>query len=192
MPSWAEALAAIQGLKRLFRFDAGFVQWFDRSYAGALRSFGLAVPLLPCFIIQLFVATNLRPEVDTFHLFGAAAVAYALGWVMFPLLLIVIGRALERESQAIGAITFYNWFGAAITLVLTALHLLGAAGLLGDNTIPLMNLVLLGSLIFEVFALRVLLGVGYGGGILLVFLDMMLIWSLNYLLLSPLFQSIPT
>lgn len=190
MPSWQEALAAIEGLKRLLRFDAGFAQWFDRSPAGAKRSFGLMLPLLPCFLIRFFVGANLRPELEPFHVFGTAAVAYALGWVMFPLLLIVIGRAIERENQAIGAITIYNWFGAAFTLVLTGLHLIASAGILSDSLLILMNILVLASLVFEAYALRVVIGVGYGGAILLTALDFILSWSLSILLLLPLYQPV--
>ncbi|WP_374373946.1 hypothetical protein [Dongia sp.] len=192
MPSWQEALAAIEGLKRLLRFDPGFAQWFDRSATGAKRSFGLMLPLLPCFLIRFFVGADLRPELDPLHVFGAAAVAYVLSWVMFPLLLIVIGRAIERENQAIGAITFYNWFGAAFTLVLTALHLIASAGIFSESLLVLTNILVLASLVFEAFALRVVMGIGYGGAILLTVLDFILNWSLSVLLLMPLYQPIAT
>ncbi|MBL8710384.1 MAG: hypothetical protein JNL25_14415 [Rhodospirillaceae bacterium] len=188
MPSWEEALAAVQGLKRLIRFDAGFAAWFDRSAAGALRSFGLMLPMLPCFLILRFVNVELVEDVSTFRLAGATAANFALSWVMYPLFLIVIGRALERENQAIGTITFYNWFNFFLVLVATALHLLEYSGMLGAVPRALLVFLVFASLILEGFAFRILLGVGYGGAVLLVFLDYVLTQSLYILLMSPLFQ----
>jgi hypothetical protein len=191
MPSWQEALAAFEGVKRLLRFDPAFAQWFDRSPAGARRSFGLMLPILPVFLLRFYLGPELRPELDMLHILGAAAVAYALGWIMFPLLLIVIGRAVERENQAIGAITFYNWFGVALSLILTLLQVVAAAGLGPDAVGTLTNILIVASLVYEVFALRVLVGVGYGGAILLTALDFILSTSLFVLMLVPLYQ-IPT
>jgi hypothetical protein len=188
MPNWQEALAAIQGIKRLLRFDAGFVQWFDRSPKGAMRSFGLAVPLLPFFLFFSFYDEILVPDIGAFRLIGAAAVGYLLAWIMFPLLLIVIGRAIDREGQAIGAITFYNWYGSAFSMIMLLPYLLTVEGMLGGAGPLIINLLVLASLVFEVFALRVLMGVGYGGAILLTVLDFILSVSLKILLLQPLFQ----
>ena len=163
MPNWSEALAAMSGLKRLLRFDAGFAQWFDRSPAGALRSFGLMIPALPLFLILRFVDVALVPEVETFRLVAVTAINYALGWVMFPLILIVIGRAIGHEAQAVGTLACYNWFGFAFMAAASVLVLLDRTGILGSLmeflTIPL----LLASLLYEGFLLRVLMGVGYGG-----------------------------
>lgn len=191
MPSWEETQAALQGLKRLLRFDAGFTQWFDRSNSGARRSFLLALPVLPCFLILCFFGLTLRPEIDFVEVAGAMATAYVLGWVMFPLLLIVIGQAIGREAQAIGAIAFYNWFGTFYAFFITAVYILAVIGLFGGAAGIIFYLVRIASLVFEIFALRVLMGVGFGGGILLTLLDFVLGWSLNHLLLNPLYQFSP-
>lgn len=188
MPSWAEASAAWEGLKRLLRFDPAFVQWFDRSAAGALRSFGLALPVLPCFLILSFLGMTLRPEIGVLQVVGAMASAYVLGWVMFPLLLIAIGRGIEREGHAIATIGFYNWFSTYYAVIITVFYIFTVIGLLDTVATPLFYLIRLASLVFEVFALRVLMGVGFGGAILLTVLDFVLGFSLNLLLLTPLYQ----
>src|SRR5690606_31280547 len=118
-----------------------------------------------------FYNEMLRPDIGTFRLIGAAAVTYVLAWIMFPLLLIVIGRAIDREKQAIGAITFYNWYGSAFSVIMLLPYLFTIEGMLGGAGLLILNLMVLASLVFEVFALRVLMGVGYGGGILLTVLD---------------------
>lgn len=171
MPSWLEARAALTGFGRLLRFDPGFVQWFDRSQSGALRSFRLMLPLLPCFVINIYVAIAAGPPVDSLRLVGASAVIYLLGWILFPLSLIVIGRALGREAQAIGTITFYNWNGAIFSVIQTMVSLLGAAGLPSDATSVISNVIYFAMLLLEGFAFRILLGIGVGGTFLLVVVD---------------------
>lgn len=188
MPNWQEALAAIEGIKRLLRFDAGFAQWFDRSPAGAKRSFGLMLPMVLVFLLDLYFGPTLRPDLGSLRIVGAAAITYVLGWIMFPLLLIVIGRAIEREGQAIGAITFYNWFGVIRGLLLTLLQIAAAGGLAPEALDTLASVIFFVSLAYQVFAFRVLIGIGYGGAVLLTLLDFILGMSLIVLMLVPLYQ----
>lgn len=191
MPSWQEALAAIQGLKRLLRFDAGFSGWFDLSSRGALRSFGLMIPVLPCVLVLLFSGKTLQPELGGIHLAGTIATYYVLSWIMFPLSLVALGRLLDREIQAIGAITFYNWFGSILVLVALPLHLLGwIAGMESIASFAVFFLII-ASLVLETFAYRVLLGIGYLGAALLTVFDYVLSQSLFVLLVSDLFLRPP-
>lgn len=185
MPSWAEARAAVTGLKLLLRFDAGFVQWFDRSHAGALRSFYLMIPVFPLFLYMRFGEFGVSPDATTFRVISLTLINYALSWVMFPLILIVLGRAIEREGQAIGAIGCYNWVNAGWATLATILTFAGSAGLFGDWSDTVARLLVLASMIYEAYMLRVLLGIGYGGAILLAVVDYLLTVSLFILLMSP-------
>jgi hypothetical protein len=185
MPSWLEIQAAMTGLKRLARFDASFVQWFDRSPAGALRSFGLMIPALPLFLILRFVAVDVLPDVEAFRLFAVTAINYVLSWIMFPLILIAIGRTIGREAQAISALACYNWFGVALMTVSCLLTLLDRVFHSGDAFYFLSVLLQIASLIYEGYMLRVLMGLGYGGAALLAIIDYVLAYSLYILLMSP-------
>lgn len=173
------------GLKRLLRFDASFVHWFDRSPAGALRSFGLMIPALPLYLISCFADRDIAPDAETFHIIAVTAINYALNWVMFPLILIAIGRAIGREAQAIGALACYNWFSVAFIAIGCLLILLDSVFHPSDVARFLGNLLLIASLVYEGYMLRVVMGLGYGGGALLAIIDYALASSLNYLLMSP-------
>jgi len=189
MPSWAEMQAAMSGLKRLLRFDATFVQWFDRSPQGALRSFGLMIPAIPLFLILRFADMSVAPDVDTLRVVAVTVINYLLSWVMFPLILILIGRAVEREAQAIGALSSYNWFGVALMTVGSGIVLLDSTGLMGSAVDYLSILLMVASLVYEVFLLRVVMGLGYGGAALLVIVDFTLTQSLYILLMSPIMST---
>ncbi|MBK8160222.1 MAG: hypothetical protein IPK59_16110 [Rhodospirillaceae bacterium] len=185
MPSWTEARAAVIGMKLLLRFEAGFVQWFDRSHAGALRSFYLMIPVFPLFLYLRFGEFGVSPDATAFRVVSLTLINYALSWIMFPLILIVLGRAIEREGQAIAAIACYNWVNFAWAILACLLTFAGSAGLLGDWSETASTLLVLASLIYEAYMLRVLLGIGYGGAILLAVVDYLLMWSLFILLMSP-------
>jgi hypothetical protein len=178
MPSWAEARAALTGLKLLLRFDAGFVNWFDRSPEGARRSFRLMLPMLPIFLFRLFTEVDLASAATPLLAVVTIGTCYVLGWVMFPLILILVGRAIERETQAIGALSSYNWFGAGLSVIACALSLGSIPGLL-------FSALIIASLVYETYQLHVLMGIGYIGAGILAIVDYTLAQSLFVLLLSP-------
>lgn len=191
MPSRVEARAALTGLKLLLCFNAGFVNWFDRSPAGARRSFRLMLPMLPVFLLRLFTEADVATGVTTLHVAATVGTCYVLSWVMFPLILIVIGRAIERETQAIGALSAYNWFGAGLAAIAFLLTLLDSTGILGGITGFMFSALIIASLVYETYQMHVLMGIGYIGAGLLAIVDYTLAQSLFVLLLSPV-VTVPT
>ncbi|WP_374310098.1 hypothetical protein [Dongia sp.] len=185
MRSWAEARAAFTGLMLLLRFDAGFVNWFDRSPEGARRSFRLMVPMLPVFLFRLFTEVDLASAATPLLAIVTIGTCYVLGWVMFPLILILVGRAIERETQAIGALSSYNWFGAGLSVIACALSLVESSGALGGIPSLLFSALIIASLVYETYQLHVLMGIGYIGAGILAIVDYTLAQSLFVLLLSP-------
>jgi hypothetical protein len=185
MRSWAEARAAFTGLMLLLRFDAGFVNWFDRSPEGARHSFRLMVPMLPVFLFRLFTEVDLASAATPILAIVTIGTCYVLGWVMFPLILILVGRAIERETQAIGALSSYNWFGAGLSVIACALSLVESSGALGGIPSLLFSALIIASLVYETYQLHVLMGIGYFGAGILAIVDYTLAQSLFVLLLSP-------
>lgn len=126
MPSAIEFRLACRGLLQLARFDAGFLRYFDRSTAGALRSFWLALPILPFDLVHAWLSVP-HPLPNPGLFLAAETIGYAVGWILFPLLLLSIGRGFEREREVPGCIAVYNWtslLGVALqtpALLLTAI-----------------------------------------------------------------------
>lgn len=178
-----EIRAALKGLLLLLRFDAQFVNWFDRSPLGARRSFRLMWPLLPLTLTRLFMAVDAAPDVSPVIVVTSVATYYVLGWIAFPLLLIVIGRALERESQAIGALSAYNWFGFLLSILAFLLALMGLSEPLRDASDFLLTALIVASLVYEAFLLNTLTGIGYFGSGLLAVIDYIVAQSLLVVLL---------
>ena len=108
MISFAEFEIALLGLLRLARFDAAFAGFFDLSREGARRSFRLAFPLLPVWLLLLNLNTDWK-DAGVARVGSAELIGYALSWICFPLLLLQTARFIDRGARIYGAIAIYNW-----------------------------------------------------------------------------------
>jgi hypothetical protein len=118
MISWLELRLGCRGLAHLARFDAQFLRFFDRSSAGALRSFQLALLVLPFYLVQFWLEIDASVP-DATRYFAGRMVGYAYNWITFPLILLFAGRLIERDADMPGCITMYNW----LSLLWVALQL---------------------------------------------------------------------
>lgn len=160
MISWIESRLGCRGLLHLARFETQFLRYFDRSAAGALRSFWIALPLLPFFLLQCWLEID-----DTIPSAGlyltARSLGYAYGWILFPMVILIAGRLLQRGAEAPGCIAIYNWVSllwVVIQIPVLALYAINP----DSNLVAGLNLlVLFYSVLIEGFllmrALRILL-----------------------------------
>jgi hypothetical protein len=182
MPSWIEFRLAVQGLYRLALFDRSFLNFFDRSTAGVLRSFGLFLLLLPIVLWQVWITYD-QPIDNLFLFFAGRSVAYAYNWILFPFLMLFAARYLDRDAEAPGCIAIYNWTSvlwAALQMPTTLIIALGVP----INVAQLMWLALLvASLVIEGFMFVVVLRLVLWQAAALVALDflfsLMVIWPMG-------------
>ena len=153
MPSWIEFRLAVHGLLRLARFNPDFPRFFDRSGAGALRSFWLMVPLYPFYLLQLWNSEVLSRTADSTQFLFAMSVGYLNLWLVPPLLIAVIAPMVGRDAEMPGCITVYNWAGVLNVGAAVPLILLDLAGVSSDLMSILYKVVLLVTLVWEAFLL---------------------------------------
>lgn len=182
MPSWIEFRLGCRGLYRLALFDRSFVDFFDRSTAGVLRSFGLFLLLLPIVLWQVWITNDL--PIDNLFLFLAGrSVAYAYNWILFPFLIVFAARYLDRDAEAAGCIAIYNWTSVlwvALQMPTTLIIALGVP----VNVAQLLGLALLvASLVIEGFMFAAVLRlVLWQAGVLVALdflLSLMVIWPMG-------------
>ena len=174
MITLAEAGIALRGVGRILRFDPDFIRYFDRSRSGALRSFWMAVPLLPIFVLRLYLLHDPQtPPIDS-RMFCAMLIGYVLNWIVFPLVLLSLAPVMERKTQVIGTIAVYNWLSLLFILMDVPIIALGAAGL-DVSLLQLLDLAtLLVALVCEGFILAVTLQIRGFSAAALVLLDFIL------------------
>jgi hypothetical protein len=108
MISWVELRLACRGLLLLARFDKQFLRYFDRSATGALRSFRLALVLLPVAWVMYWL--DIDPSVpNTAVYLVARTVGYAYSWILFPMVILSVARLFDRDAEAPGCVAIYNW-----------------------------------------------------------------------------------
>jgi pimeloyl-ACP methyl ester carboxylesterase len=155
-----EAAYALVGAWRLARLDPGGMAYFDRSLAGALRSFRAAILVYPLFLLLL--AIRLRPEqwdrAGPLRVVVVETIGYVLAWTVFPLATLQLARLIGREAQWPGFIAAYNWAQVLTTTAILFCAALATSGGLGGlgRVLP---------------ALAVLLALAYGGYIAYVALQ---------------------
>ncbi|WP_119301756.1 hypothetical protein [Dongia deserti] len=153
MPSWIEFRLATVGLLRLARFDADFQRFFDRSPSGALRSFGLAVPVLPYSILVIAQSGLLERVADVTYFTMTMSIGYVVLWLLPPAILTWVAPLIGRQSEVPGCIALYNWLTlltVATRLPLVAVEMAGAPA---DIMAVPNNILLIVWLVWEAFLL---------------------------------------
>src|SRR5262245_55059279 len=173
MPSWTETRLGLQGLYRLARFDSTFLQYFDRSLAGARRSFSWALLLLPVYVWQIWLQIdNSVPSPAMFMAAKLLAVAYL--WILFPFVILATARLTDNEGEGVGCVAIYNWgnvLWAILSLPTALLMTFGAP----DNVIAPIDIVtFIASLAIEGFMLMRCLNVPGWQAALLVVIDVVI------------------
>lgn len=182
MPNWTEFRLGCRGLLKLALFDRSYARYFDRSAAGAWRSFGLALPLLPLFLWQIWLGIDETvPSAAVF--LTAKTVGYAYAWILFPFVILAAARLLDRQAEGPGCIAIYNWANLLWTVLQAPSILLSTLGIAPDLTGALNLAVFAASLAIEYFllmtCLRLLLWQAAGLVIIDVILGQVLIWPIS-------------
>jgi hypothetical protein len=129
MISLAETGIALRGIGRILRFDREFIRYFDRSRAGALRSFWMAAIFLPVFLLRFYVLHDPNDLPIDGRMLGAVLIGYAINWMAFPLVLLGLGPMIKRQTQVIGTIAVYNWLSLLLILLNLPIILLALLGI---------------------------------------------------------------
>ena len=154
IPDRAEIYSSIYGAWRLARLYPSGMRFFSLTIEGFWRSFFAAVIVAPIYIyIRLIrptapVVEGAPPADPGPGLVVVDIGAYVVGWVAFPVLMILLARLLNVRGQYVSFIVAYNWanvvqwalFGVAATIAVA----LGAETGLG----VVLNLAALAAVLF--------------------------------------------
>lgn len=134
-----EITRSVYGAWRLAHADPIGMQFFDTTVEGFWRSFRLAILLAPAYAL-LVAFDYMAPASDGIEpatssparIAAVESIAYAIGWMAYPLAVYYLASALDREREYVGYIVAYNWSTTVQVVVMlplagiTRLHLLPA------------------------------------------------------------------
>ncbi|WP_299437876.1 hypothetical protein [uncultured Rhodospira sp.] len=167
--SIAELAAALHGLARLIRLDREGFEYFDASPLGLLKSFWVAVALLPLYglhIIMDLTLLDIGQVVHPLRYISVELIAYVIDWVAFPVLLLSMAPMLGVAPMLFRFLVPFNWIQLPLGLVVLPLGLLARLNVLAAGLGDFIGLLVIGgSLVITTLLARYGLLVGWGPAI---------------------------
>ncbi|WP_209000108.1 hypothetical protein [Pannonibacter tanglangensis] len=185
-----ELTMAVTASWALFRGDARAIAAFDMSASGFWRSFLAIVVLVPLFFLSclsdrklLLADTGIPPEQFPETLYWTTQyVTLGIDWLVLPAVLAVLARPLGLSAGYVPFVVLRNWTSILSALPFAALGLLHVLGLMSDQALLLLNLVLLSVVLhFRYRIVRLAFGTPVSVSIGLVVLDFLLSIMINAL-----------
>ena len=136
---------ALYGAYRLARGDKTGLFYFDTSIAGFWRSFFAAVLIATLFLILLIIRFSVDDiGAGPIRFYTIEAIAYVIGWVLFPLVAYYLVQTLEKEEQYVCFIVAYNWAAVLQNGFYLPFAILFQLGMIPGEAAGILNLILLG------------------------------------------------
>jgi len=175
MLSRRDIASVIAGLNAVMRFRSDAFGYFDASLGGFWKSFWAAAVTAPIWLVLVTRhMTEAQAAAPATYLL-AHAVAYAIGWLAFPLLMVRISAFLGRWPRYFHYMVAYNWFQLCQSLLWLPLVLVSDGGPQPSGLVAVLWLVTNGLLFaYGWFLAHRGLGVDGGSAAALVLIDFLL------------------
>lgn len=135
---------ALYGAYRLARAEKDGMSYFDKTLDGFWRSFFAAVMVAPIFFLLITIRfANGGVATTAFRFISIEAIAYVIGWFLFPLIVYYVVQALERERQFFGFIVAYNWASVIQNSIYLPFAILFELGFIAGSNSEIVQLILL-------------------------------------------------
>lgn len=154
-----ETFVGLYAAWRLFIRDPRGADLLDDSVFGVVKSFFCAVVVLPGYIV-LRASAPVDPPVDIGfgRIFLVDAIAYAISWTAWPLLMAYIAPALDRDDRYCRYVAAINWAGGPNMVLLLLLFFAGVSGLVPKDAHNLLSVaVFVVFFVYHLFIVRVVL-----------------------------------
>lgn len=174
MPTTLEIARYLQGAWELARGDARGIGKLDLSLEGFWGSFAAAVVAAPAYVLVLleqYAYVGWPRNVG--GTIVAEAVAYACGWIVFPLAAILLVRLLDLGHRYVPLIVAMNW-SSVLQITLYALVVLVSYVLPRELRTLLLFSTTIAVLVYQWFVVRSALQTTSGIAFGLVVIDVLL------------------
>ena len=172
---------ALYGAYRLALFDKKGHNFFDTSDHGFWRSFHVAFAIAPLYLVMLGAqAFAGLVEKPLGRYLALELSAYALSWLVFPVVMEWLSRTLGCRDKYVGFIVAYNWAMVPQYVLFIGILSLGLVGVIPmDVSQSLTTLIFFWTLIYAGFVIKTALEVPLMTTAGIIFLDLLLSLVLN-------------
>lgn len=180
MPFLGEMLNAIYGAYRLIRLDPRGMSYFNVSEQGFWDSFKAAAVIFPLFSLLILVRyASSDIETPLWRYLSIELIAYVIGWVAFPVLMIGVCQQFQRTHRYIGYIIAYNWAAVLQNAIYLPIAILSVSGQIanGGGLLVLMTMVVI--IVYNWFIAKTALGISAPAAIGIVVIDFIVSFSIN-------------
>ena len=167
MPGWLEIKSSLYGAYRIARLDAGGLAHFNISVEGFWRSFFAAIVVAPAYVLLLLVRnTALQNQLgDSGPMpaeisFAPEFITYVIGWITWPLIMLLVARLLGRTENFVPYIIVYNWANCIQVGLLLPVAVLTRGSVFPPEIAGIIGVIVTGLVLFYLwFIARMVLGV---------------------------------
>ncbi len=182
MPGWLEIKSSLYGAYRIARLDAGGLAHFNVSVEGFWRSFFAAIVVAPAYVLLLLVrnAALQNQLSDTGPMpteisFAPEFITYVIGWITWPLIMLLVARLLSRTENFVPYIIVYNWANCIQVGLLLPVAVLTQGSVFPPEIAAIIGVVVTGLVLFYLwFIARMVLAVQGWAAAGIVIIDILL------------------
>ena len=180
MVTGAEVTRAVYGAWRLALLDRRGLDFFDGTVEAYWKSFYAAAIVAPAYALLLILRlSEVGTRAGPVAIAAFEILAYIIGWVAFPLVMIYVCDRIGRFDRYLRYIAAHNWSNLiqiAVFLLATVL----AKGFLGGAAAVFLGLAATVAILFyQWFIARAALEVSGGGAAAIVGLDLLISILIN-------------
>ncbi len=166
-----EIMSALYGALLLMRLDVAGRNYFNYTVGGFWRSFSAAILALPIFMGLIYMHTWTSEDPISVVL-QQSVFRYAAGWMVYPLVALVLVKILGRMENYAAYIITNNWFGVPQWALVSLVNTVGQVT--GSEVSNLISIGLLMLLVYyDFFIARVVLDLTVGKAVLVVFIGIL-------------------
>ena len=180
MVTGAEVMRAVYGAWRLALLDRRGLDCFDATVEAYWKSFNAAAIVAPAYALLLVIRlSEVEARAGLLAVIAVETLAYIIGWVAFPLIMIYVCDRIDRFDRYLRYIAAHNW-SSVIQVALYLSVMVVSKGFLGGAHSVLLGLAATAAILFyKWFIARTALDISGGGAAAIVGLDLAISFLIN-------------
>jgi hypothetical protein len=181
MVSIRDISIALYGVWRLASLDRAGADLFDNTAAAFWKSFNAAWLAFPAYALLVLLSFAHHPvDAGPLRVLSVELIAYVIGWVLFPLVMIAFTDTVKADRNYFRFITAWNWAIVLQAYLFLAVSAFSASGTVPDSLGGLISLIATFAIFFyQGYIARTVLDVTTPVAVMIVVIDLLIAIGLS-------------